>query len=124
SRLDIEKRVVDVMLKTMTNILVIISILGSVWSLPTVKSTSPIEPFVFKHHDNQELNQLLQAVNQKCPDITRLYELSERSVNGWPLTVIEFSDNPGRHELLEPEFRYIANMHGNEVLGRELLLKL
>jgi len=80
--------------------------------------------FQFKHHSNTELNTVLQEINQKCPSITRLYELDQRSVNGWPLTVIEFSKNPGHHETLKPEFRYLANMHGNEVLGRELLLKL
>lgn len=83
-----------------------------------------LDGFIFKHHNNQELNIVLQDIQKQCPDITRLYELRHRSVRGWPLTVIEFSDNPGQHDFLEPEFKFIANMHGNEVLGREMLLKL
>lgn len=55
--------------------------------------------YQWKHHDNKELNELLQAVHLKCPNITRLYELNERSVKGWPLTVIEFTDYPGKHEF-------------------------
>merc|ERR1711963_927262 len=78
----------------------------------------------FKHHNNTELAAILQQVHNKCPDISRLYTLSEPSVLGVPLYVLEFSDHPGHHELTEPEMKYIANMHGNEVLGRELLLHL
>ena len=35
----------------------------------------------------------------RCPDITRLYTLSETSVNGVPLYVLEFTDHPGKHEI-------------------------
>lgn len=80
--------------------------------------------YVYKHHNNLELNVLLQKINTKCPSISRLYQLTERSVNGWPLTVIELSTNPGQHQLLVPEVKIVANMHGNEVLGREMLLRL
>eukprot|EP00092_Neocalanus_flemingeri_P035502 GFUD01038635.1.p1 GENE.GFUD01038635.1~~GFUD01038635.1.p1 ORF type:complete len:478 (+),score=118.25 GFUD01038635.1:214-1647(+) len=78
----------------------------------------------FKHHNNTEMAAVLQQVHNRCPDVSRLYTLSEPSVLGVPLYVLEFSDRPGRHELTEPEMKYIANMHGNEVLGRELLLHL
>ncbi|CAG9818282.1 unnamed protein product [Phaedon cochleariae] len=80
--------------------------------------------FQFKHHDNEEILQVLQEVNVRCPNVSRIYTLSENSVLGVPLYVIEFSTRPGHHEILKPEFKYIANMHGNEVLGRELMLKL
>ena len=69
------------------------------------------------HHTNEELFKLIKQVNEKCPDITYVYDLGLKTVNGLPLKVIVFSDNPSVHELGEPEFKYIGNMHGNEVVG-------
>uniref|UniRef100_A0A147BJY4 Putative carboxypeptidase e-like protein n=1 Tax=Ixodes ricinus TaxID=34613 RepID=A0A147BJY4_IXORI len=81
-----------------------------------------LSKFEFKHHDNRELELELRKIVMACPDVANMYELRERSVLGQPLWVIEITDNPGVHEELEPEVKYVANMHGNEVLGRELLL--
>ncbi|XP_019739576.1 probable carboxypeptidase X1 [Hippocampus comes] len=77
----------------------------------------------FRHHNYNEMRKLMKAVNEACPNITRVYSIG-KSYNGLQLLVMEISDNPGTHELGEPEFRYVAGMHGNEVLGRELLLNL
>ena len=55
--------------------------------------------FQFKHHDNRELESILEDVHSRCPNITRVYTLSENSVTGNPLLLIEFSDRPGRHEI-------------------------
>ena len=75
-------------------------------------------------HNNQQVLEIIDQVNKKCPDITFVYDMGLKSVNGQPLRVIVFSDNPSEHELGEPEFKWVGNMHGNEVTGRELLLEL
>lgn len=77
----------------------------------------------FRHHSYKEMRQLMKVVNDMCPNITRIYNIG-KSQSGLKLYAIEISDNPGEHELGEPEFRYTAGSHGNEVLGRELVLLL
>ncbi len=76
------------------------------------------------HHNTNEMFALLDRIQMQCPNITYVYDLPLKSNENRPLRVIIFSDNPKEHELLEPEFKYVGNMHGNEVVGRELLLRL
>ncbi|XP_038584222.1 probable carboxypeptidase X1 [Micropterus salmoides] len=77
----------------------------------------------FRHHNYKEMRKLMKSVTEECPDITHVYTIG-KSYLGLKLYVMEISDNPGKHELGEPEFRYVAGMHGNEALGRELVLNL
>ncbi|XP_063039644.1 probable carboxypeptidase X1 [Engraulis encrasicolus] len=77
----------------------------------------------FRHHNYKEMRKLMKEVHDMCPDITRIYTIG-KSYTGLKMYVMEISDNPGKHELGEPEFRYVAGMHGNEVVGRELVLNL
>ena len=77
----------------------------------------------FKHHDYEEMTWFLKYFAQKYPDIARLYSIGY-SVQNRKLWVMEISDNPGKHEAGEPEIKYIGNIHGNEAVGRELLLQL
>ncbi|KAK9518472.1 hypothetical protein VZT92_023778 [Zoarces viviparus] len=90
------------------------------WQTEPTESKDKLD---FRHHNYKEMRKLMKSVHEACPDITRIYSIG-KSYTGLKLYAMEISDNPGKHELGEPEFRYIAGMHGNEVLGRELLLNL
>ncbi|RXG58308.1 hypothetical protein Avbf_15236 [Armadillidium vulgare] len=63
------------------------------------KGTANPDTFEWRHHNNSEIPQVLKNVVSKCPDISRLYALTETSVRGVPLWAIEISDNPGVHEI-------------------------
>lgn len=81
------------------------------------------EPAQYNHHNYDSLTTLLKQFSKDFPGITRLYSIG-KSVKGHELWVLEITDHPGQHEPGEPEFKYIGNMHGNEVVGREILLLL
>ncbi|RZF33520.1 hypothetical protein LSTR_LSTR016503, partial [Laodelphax striatellus] len=82
-----------------------------------------IVPQEFKYHNHQELEEKLKKLVEEYPQITHLYTIG-KSVQGRELYVLIISDNPTRHEPGEPEFKYVANMHGDETVGREMLLLL
>lgn len=87
-------------------------------------SSKVLDTLVNNHHNNDQIYQYLSDLSQLYPEITRLYHLNHTSVEGRQLWVLEITEDPGKHHLLKPEFRYVGNIHGNEVVGRELLLHL
>ncbi|XP_071946432.1 carboxypeptidase D-like isoform X2 [Antedon mediterranea] len=91
--------------------------------LTTAKVFETLQPTSFIHHNHDEMEAFLEYYANAYPHITRMYDIGD-SVQGRSLVVLEITDNPGFHEPGEPEFKYVGNMHGNEVVGREMLLLL
>ncbi|XP_012529985.1 carboxypeptidase D [Monomorium pharaonis] len=77
----------------------------------------------FKHHNYVAMERYLKELSASYSNITRLYNIGS-SVQGRKLYVMEITKNPGVHSLEKPEMKYVGNMHGNEVVGREMLLLL
>ena len=82
-----------------------------------------LEPPEFIYHHFGEMKRKMAYYAFHYPNIAKMYSIGQ-SVQGRELLVIEITDNPGIHEPLEPEFKYIGNMHGNEAVGREMLILL
>ncbi|XP_041442281.1 carboxypeptidase M isoform X2 [Xenopus laevis] len=77
----------------------------------------------FNYHDNKAVENYLKDINKNYSSITYLHSIGS-SVAGNQLWVLVIGLNPSKHMIGIPEMKYVANMHGNEVVGRELMLHL
>ncbi|XP_037819947.1 carboxypeptidase D isoform X1 [Lucilia sericata] len=82
-----------------------------------------LTPTKFEHHNFTSMEKFLRDIADTYPSITRLYSIG-KSVQNRDLWVMEIFVTPGQHVPSVPEFKYVANMHGNEVVGKEMLLLL
>uniref|UniRef100_A0A667WAQ4 AE binding protein 1 n=1 Tax=Myripristis murdjan TaxID=586833 RepID=A0A667WAQ4_9TELE len=84
---------------------------------------TPVDYLEFKHHSYSEMVTVMKSVNDECPNITSVYSLG-RSSKGLDIMAMIISGDPTEHEIGEPEFRFTAGLHGNEAVGREMILLL
>lgn len=69
-----------------------------------------------------QIAEKLKAAASKYPQIMKLIPIG-KSVKGKDLLIMKISDNVNAEEV-EPEFKYISSIHGDEITGRELTVSL
>ncbi|XP_054722624.1 carboxypeptidase D-like isoform X2 [Uloborus diversus] len=77
----------------------------------------------FTYHNFPRMTSILQQIASQYPEYTKLYSIG-KSVQGRELWVMLVTNDPNNEPLLKPNVKYVANMHGNEAVGRELMLHL
>uniref|UniRef100_A0A8C4Q5D9 Carboxypeptidase M n=1 Tax=Eptatretus burgeri TaxID=7764 RepID=A0A8C4Q5D9_EPTBU len=75
----------------------------------------------FGYHDAVLLEHFLKRMHVMHPTITHLYSIG-RSTGDVELWVLVIGKNPWNHTIGIPEVKYVANIHGNEAVGREVVL--
>lgn len=75
------------------------------------------------YHTDEEIQDLFARLAKGNPDLVQIHSIGQTPEQR-DLTVIEISRNVKRRDLLKPMFKYVANMHGDETIGRELMIYL
>ncbi|OAF70863.1 hypothetical protein A3Q56_01370 [Intoshia linei] len=87
--------------------------------------------YKFGDHNYESLVNVLLKIHSRCINVSRVYTLDDylghnTTSQGRKLYVIEFFDKRLNDRDIKklPNVKYVSNMHGNEIVGRELCLKL
>lgn len=77
-----------------------------------------------QYYNITEIAKLLYKIERQYPTLAQVHEIGESSL-GQSILAIEITSNIGQNRrILKPMFKYIANMHGDETVGLQLLLYL
>ena len=74
------------------------------------------------YHSHQQMLSVLDSVVETYPGLVSSYDLGS-SVQGRAIPAVKFATTNPRASLV-PMVKYVGNMHGNEAVGRELLIAL
>ncbi len=75
------------------------------------------------YHHTDDMLDLFARLSKEYPDLAKVHSIGASS-EGRDLTVIEITKNVRKRSILVPMFKYVANMHGDETVGREMLIYL
>lgn len=75
------------------------------------------------YHNNDELLDAFNRLVKQYPNNAQMNTIGF-SLEGRPLVVLQITRNLRNRNLLTPPIKYIGNMHGDETLGRQLLIYL
>lgn len=90
-----------------------------------LRSVEEEEPFLkapqYTHYD--DLLKLFDELQTTYPDLAKVYSIG-KSVEGRRLLVLQISESVQNAHPERPAFKYVANMHGDESVGRQLMIFL
>ena len=85
----------------------------------------PVHPIpMYRYHTHKRLCDELDYLTREFSDIAVKYSIGS-SVKGRDIVCIKITEDANiQTKLLKPQVKFIANIHGDECVGRELLLGL
>jgi hypothetical protein len=75
------------------------------------------------YHSYEEISGMLEAWQRKYPDLVQVKSIG-KTIQGREIWAIKISDNASLEEKDEPAIRLVGTMHGNEIVGQEMMLRL
>ncbi|CAF4644342.1 unnamed protein product, partial [Rotaria sp. Silwood1] len=96
-----------------------------------VEKDTAVYTLLEKYHHYSELDRLLLQWEKNYTKIAQVFNIG-KSVTGRNLFVVHLTSplisdiekEQDEKELLKPKFKYVANMHGDEAIGREMMIAL